>query len=172
MKLLKKAVGALFVIVLGVLLAFNIGMIANRAITGNPQPTVFGYSSAVVVSGSMSGTIEVDDMIISHRQMNYKVGDIVLYRTDNSCITHRIVEESPNGFITQGDNNNTPDADPVPVKRIVGKVVFIIPKIGAFVHFVKTPLGMSALILVGLLFFEIPYLTRKFREGGEKNEKT
>ena len=47
---------------------------------------------------------------------------------------HRVVkvEETEAGefFITKGDANDEPDADPVISENVVGKLVFRIPKIG------------------------------------------
>ena len=57
-------------------------------------PTVFGCSSAVVLTGSMSGTVEPDDLIITHKQSDYTVGDIVMYQTGGTPVTHRIISEN------------------------------------------------------------------------------
>src|SRR5690625_5817285 len=46
---------------------------------------------------------------------SFQKGDVITYRTeDNTLVTHRIVEVKNEGkqYITQGDNNDDPDAQP------------------------------------------------------------
>ena len=95
-----------------------------------------GYHPAVVGSGSMSPAIHVGDIVIVKKvnPSNIHVGDIVQYYSGKGyTITHRVIEirKTPNGliFVTKGDANNVPDK-PFKANRIVGKVVFVIPKIG------------------------------------------
>lgn len=72
----------LILVIVGIVLLANLYRLAAREIFKVNASTVFGYSSAVVLTGSMSGTIEPDDLIITHKQSDYMVGDIVMYQTD------------------------------------------------------------------------------------------
>ncbi len=146
----------LLTVLLAMLLTFNLYTIIAKAATGNPQSTVFGYSAAVVVSGSMEPTISVNDMVVSRSQEQYAVGDIVTFVSGDSLVTHRIVEETEGGFITKGDANNTEDMEPLSPDQIVGKVVWSIPAIGIVLEYLKTPLGMLCLILIGFLLIAAP----------------
>ena len=155
-----RVVSAVITAVLALLLAANVYVIAARAVTGEPQPTVFGFSAAVVVTGSMSPAIEPGDLVVCRRSADYAVGDVITFRSGASLVTHRIVGSAENGYITQGDANKVADADPAPRGAIVGKVVFTVPKLGIFIEKLRTPLGMTVLVLIGFALIELP----KFKE--------
>ena len=54
---------------------------------------IFGYTYFVVVSGSMSGEIEVNDIVIVDITKKVKVDDIVAFKSDKSIVTHRLVHQ-------------------------------------------------------------------------------
>ena len=155
-----RVVSAVITAVLALLLAANVYVIAARAVAGEPQPTVFGFSAAVVVTGSMSPAIEPGDLVVCRRSTDYAVGDVITFHSGASLVTHRIVGSTPDSYITQGDANYVADADPVPRGAIVGKVVFTVPKLGTFIEKLRTPLGMTVLVLIGFALIELP----KFKE--------
>lgn len=155
-----RILSALITAALALLLAANVYVIAARAVTGEPQPTVFGFSAAVVVTGSMSPAIEPGDLVVCRRSTDYAVGDVITFHSGASLVTHRIVGSTPDSYITQGDANNVADADPVPNGAIVGRVVFTVPKLGIFIEKLRTPLGMTVLVLIGFALIELP----KFKE--------
>ena len=155
-----RVLSAIVTVILALLLAANVYVIAARAVTGEPQPTVFGFSAAVVVTGSMSPAIEPGDLVVCRRSADYAVGDVITFRSGASLVTHRIVGSTPDSYITQGDANNVADADPVPHSAVVGKVVFTVPKLGTFIEKLRTPLGMTVLVLIGFALIELP----KFKE--------
>ncbi|MEM3139573.1 MAG: signal peptidase I [Archaeoglobaceae archaeon] len=105
----------------------------------------FGVHPAVIGSGSMSPSIETGDVIIVLKTNpdNLNIGDVIQYMADGYTVTHRIIDvyDTENGrfFITKGDANEIPD-DPVSADRVIGKVVFVIPKVGLF------PLGLKKLL--------------------------
>lgn len=164
-RLLQIAVTAL----LALLLACNLYLILMQRVGGVPHPTIFGYSLAVIASGSMEPALAVDDVILNHAQDSYQVGDVVTYEHGASLTTHRIVEITDDGYITQGDANNAPDPDPVQPEDVVGRVVGKIPRAGAFFALLRTPLGMTLLLFAGLLLLEFPLLTRG-RDTTEEKE--
>lgn len=173
-KLVGRIVSIALTVVLAVLLACNLYLIAARAITGEPQPTVFGYSGAVVVSGSMSGAIEINDMVICHREKSYAPGDVITFESGSSVVTHRIVAQTEDGFVTKGDANNTADLEPVLPEQVIGRVVLVIPKIGKLIAFFRTPLGMICLVLIGFVLIEFPTLAESIRAkktGGKNHGK-
>lgn len=90
-----------------------------------------------VATGSMEPTVAVGDVVVTcpSSAENLREGDIIRYQKGATTVIHRIVActQDENGglaFITQGDSNNTPDADPVLPEQILGKVIFNIPKLG------------------------------------------
>lgn len=151
----------LITLVLGILLICNVYIIAKRILTDTAQPDVFGWSWAVVVSGSMEPAVSVDDLIIVHREKDYHVGDVISYESGNVVVTHRIIEKSGNVFTTQGDANNSPDLLPVKQEQIIGKVLLTVPRAGYLIGFLQTPLGMTAMVFTGLLLVEAPYWLAK-----------
>ena len=88
-----------------------------------------------IATGSMEPEISVGDMVVvADWQRELTVGDVIAYAHDGKTIVHRITEitQQPEGtaYITQGDANNAPDADPVQPSQIEGKVVARIPALG------------------------------------------
>lgn len=153
---------------LAVIVLCNLYTIGVRYITGVPQPAVFGWSWAVVISGSMEPEIRLDDMVIVHRQETYTVGDVITYESGNAVVTHRIIAETADGYTTKGDANNTADDHPVSKDAVLGKVVGVIPGIGLLIQYMRSPLGMTCMVLIGFLLIEMPYLLEKrnHRKGG------
>lgn len=156
-----KICKCIVILLLGILLIINLVNIFQRVVLGQDMPMLFGYGRAIVVTGSMEPAIHPGDMVILRAQDDYETGDIVTYRA-NSYITHRVIEKTENGYITQGDANNTPD-DEILKSRIVGQVVLAIPRIGYAVDFLKSPVGIL-LLMVGLfLMIELPGVAEKLR---------
>lgn len=145
--------------ILALLVAANLYTIFAKKITGKQMPTVFGYANVVVVTGSMVGdredSINVDDMVIVHRQSDYEVGDVVSYVKDGmkDSITHRIIEKKGDVFKTKGDANNTADPE-INKDQIVGKVVKIIPGVGKFLQFIQSPIGLLIMIVIAVVLIE------------------
>ena len=160
----------LILVIVGIVLLANLYRLAARKIFKVKASTVFGYSSAVVLTGSMSGAIEPDDFIITHKQSDYIVGDIVMYQTGGTPVTPRIISENEKGYRTKGDANNTDDDTDIPKEDVVGKVVLVIPKIGAVIRLVRTPIGMLSLFAAIILITELPNLIGYIRRKNEKHE--
>lgn len=172
MKGLKRAGKVLQVAVTGllaVLLLGNLYLLTAEKLFNVSNPTFFGYTTAIVTSGSMEPAMGVDDLILIHAQDSYQRGDIITYQSDGGLVTHRVVEIESAGFITQGDANNAPDSWPVAPEEVVGKVTGRIPGAGVWVRWLRSPLGMTGLVLVGLLLVEWSWLLR--RKNCEDREK-
>lgn len=172
LKKLRSILSVLLTAVLVFLLAANLYTAYARNVKGEIQPRVLGYSSAVVVSGSMSGSIEVDDLVITSAQDNYNVGDIIMFYSGSSVVTHRIVELSENSCITRGDANNAPDLEAVDPENIIGKVIFVIPKIGLLIGFLQTPRGLIGVSLLLLLLALLPGTLGNKDKGGNRENET
>lgn len=137
-----------------ILAIYSVG--ANISIFG-------GYHSYLVQSGSMEPNILIGDVVITHKQSVYHVLDAVTFNSleANRVVTHRIVEikDEPRGqFITKGDANREEDEAQITNSDIIGKVIFVIPKLGFLINFSQTILGLLILILIpaaGLIFDEI-----------------
>lgn len=83
---------------------------------------VFGYTYFVVKTGSMSGTLEVDDIIIVKLSKDANLNDIITYvNDDGEIITHRLVRKASGKLIAQGDVNNAED-NPITNDQLIGVV--------------------------------------------------
>ncbi|MHC1601464.1 MAG: signal peptidase I [Candidatus Nezhaarchaeales archaeon] len=97
----------------------------------------FGAKPIVILGDSMKPTINVGDIVIVGKisPSSIKPGDIIqYYREGIGVITHRVaaVEHNDRGlyFVTKGDALDEPDPWLVPSDYVIGKVIFVIPKIG------------------------------------------
>lgn len=87
---------------------------------------VFGYTYFVVKTGSMSGTLEVDDIIIVKLSKDANLNDIITYvNDDGEIITHRLVRKASGKLIAQGDVNNAED-NPITNDQLIGVVKLVI----------------------------------------------
>ena len=167
-----KTAQVLITVLLAFLLVCNLYLIIMDRVIGVKHPTIFGYSIAVVASGSMEPALSVDDLILNHAQSSYKEDDIITFQNGDSLTTHRIVAITDEGYITQGDANNAADPDTVPPEAVIGRVVGAVPYFGSVLSALKTPLGMVILMFTGLCIIELPLLLSKTEgrlgQGGSK----
>ena len=128
-----------------------------------------GFSCAVVGSGSMEPAISINDFLLIKSGGSYQVEDIVTYvSAQGSLITHRIKEVYDNGYIMQGDANNIPDEE-IAKQKVLGKVIFIIPKAGGVINAILSPVGILLLTCIFLLV----WLSKRIKENENEleNEK-
>jgi len=93
---------------------------------------------SLVPTGSMVPVINPGDVVlITHIQADaIKVGEIIEYHNtkENIDVVHRVILIEGSGanmsFIFKGDANNSPDPNPVSTQQIIGREIFVIPKIG------------------------------------------
>jgi signal peptidase len=148
------------------LMVILIFITAQSKLTGK-EPTILGYRLYVVESGSMTPTLPISSMIIVKEKQAQEInkGDIITYygNDNNTRVTHRVVEVQNNGtaFITQGDANKTSDPNPLEGKKLIGKVVFMVPYIGSILRFLSTPLGIILLLTGSILWMVIPKFLKK-----------
>lgn len=134
------------------------------------MPTVFGYSFAAVVSGSMADEIEVGDLIVTKAQEKYAVGDIITFYDSRSgtYITHRIILVSEDMYATKGDANDAADDFSVPRSAVVGKVVAVLDGFGNVVSFLQSPAGLFCVLGGGIVLWVLTDVcTEVFRKKHE-----
>jgi signal peptidase len=157
------AIVAVICIVLTVVLISNVIIIVKGTLNPERPPSVFGVTSMIVLTGSMSGDapdhIEAGDMIVTKAvdPTTLKVGDVITYMENGkTTVTHRIIGINEDGtFKTKGDANNTEDETPVKHEDVIGIYVFRIPKLGDVAMFAQTPVGMIIFIGVPLVLYAI-----------------
>ena len=126
----------------------------DKFVLGHQVPSIFGYSSLMVATGSMSGTIEEGDLIIIKDTGDYKIGDIVTFFQDGDTIptTHRIYNIDEDGlWVTRGDANNSYDKRSISSDEIIGEVVLVIPYVGTFIDWAVEGGGLIYIIGIFLI---------------------
>lgn len=141
----------LFLIILA-----NCWFVFSKYVLNEELPSILGFKTAVVLSGSMDPVFSAGDLLIYHENAAYEVGDVVIFSSDGAMVTHRLIDTEGDSFVTKGDANDIQDPELLDPSYIEGEMIFIIPNMGTFVSFLTTPLGILILVFVGILIFEVP----------------
>ena len=132
-------------------LVFIVGWLAvDKFIVKSPVPSVFGYATLTIETGSMNGysamvkdgkpkQVSIGDMIVIKKTGDYTIGDVITFLPEGDKVptTHRIIGYTENGYITKGDANNIKDTVPIEKERVLGEVVMHSPGLGRFSGWVK-----------------------------------
>lgn len=164
-KMVLTALRIVLLAAVAVVIGVNVYLWNARSLMGNTMPMPFGYGCAVVLSGSMEPTLEIDDLIFVKKQDSFQPDDIVVFRDGASLTVHRLLSIDSETAITKGDANNVAD-EPIAVEQIVGCVVGRLPKMGVVTRFLKTPAGVLLLLGGALLLTELSF--RKDRQAGDE----
>jgi signal peptidase I len=111
-------------------------------------PQLGGSTSYVITHGnSMEPRIQEGDLVLL-REGSYGPGTVVGYRSDalQQVVMHRIVEETPQGFVTKGDNNTWLDTDRPTDADVIGREWLHIPGAGKWMGRLRSPVVATALI--------------------------
>lgn len=132
-----------------------------------------GSRIAVVMSGSMEPSLNIGDVVLLTPANNLKVGDIIAYSGQRTIIIHRIVsvkkdKQSNIVFITKGDANDDPDPYEVTNITVLGRLTYIMPRIGLFlVYGAKLAggfLNLVTLIVLAVFFLHFISLNKEVQE--------
>ena len=111
-----------------------------------------GFGLYTVRSDSMHQVFKAGDSIVTvpigFFSKIVQVGTIVTYKLDGKTVTHRVVQVNSDTIVTKGDENDTPDASPVPLSDITGIYVLTIPYAGYFSVFLHTRIGWLATLII------------------------
>ena len=93
---IKKTINKIVSIILNILLIFvslliivGIYYLIQIKVLNNPYANIFGYTFFEVATGSMSGTIEIGDVVIAEITKEVKENEIIVYQEEDNFITHR-----------------------------------------------------------------------------------
>lgn len=87
---------------------------------------IFGYTYFIMESGSMTGTVEINDIVIVKLTNEIKENDIITYKNrNNEYITHRVISINGTDIKTKGDANNIED-DLISTEDVIGEVSLIL----------------------------------------------
>ncbi|GIP24048.1 signal peptidase I SipW [Paenibacillus sp. J22TS3] len=157
-KLISRTLTTLLILLFIVMAA---SVVISKA--GGGEPNFFGYQIKTVLSGSMEPSIQTGSIVALQPggdMGRFKVGDIITYRESaDKLVTHRIIEVLKNretghvSYRTKGDNNDTPDLEPVPASNVTAEYTgFTIPYAGYAMNFANSRAGSVALLVIpGLL---------------------
>lgn len=179
---LFDVLGVVLCVVFIPIIILNVIMIVRSYTDSDHIPSVFGYAPVIVLSGSMSPTFEVGDMIIIQKTdpATLKVNDVICYLEEESAVTHRIMEiQQVDGqpvFITQGDANNAEDIAPVNPDQVQGKYAGVrLAGVGDFAMFLQSLPGMLIFIGGPIVLFLLWDVGRRVLENrrrkGEKSKQ-
>jgi signal peptidase len=127
-------------------------LIAGWAVLLRPAGLLAGPADYIIVSGeSMEPTYYSGDLIVTRATDTYAVGDVITYRIpegepgEGTAIIHRIVDGTPSGYVTQGDNREGVDPWNPAIPDVVGKTWIRIPEAGNILLFLLQPPIVAAL---------------------------
>jgi signal peptidase len=156
--LIKKVVCWILYGVFGIVFFVTSWLFVDKFIRKSPVPSFLGYSMLIIQTGSMSGTMEIGDMIIIKDTGDYKIGEIITFMPDGAVVptTHRIINYTATGeFVTKGDANNVKDTDNTTTDQILGEVVMHLPKLGQFASWVQVEGWMYIIATIGIIFLGV-----------------
>ncbi|MEM2759593.1 MAG: signal peptidase I [Nitrososphaerales archaeon] len=164
----KHAIKDVLIVVVGVVAVW----VALQAVFGTQNPFY------VVSSGSMEPVLNVYDVLIVKDGGTFEEvqrGDIIVFNrpeVHDRVIVHRVIdirESSEKILTTKGDANpaSIPGTDfPITKDDYIGKVVYVIPKIGYVTRLIQPPVNYIIIaIILAILFFN------RTSKRGEKHDK-
>lgn len=158
----------ILLVIVSILIIIGLYYLVQIKILNNSYANIFGYTFFEVATGSMSNTIEIGDVVIVKITKEVQENEIIVYSEDNNFITHRLITKDENGkFITKGDANNSEDK-PIEETQILGKVIYIIPKIGILKRAILSP---QVLILILTLIILLGMALKLTTNKGAKDEQ-
>lgn len=146
--MVKKFLNIFLTIVIAIVIMIVIYSVVQSRVSGEPYTNILGYTLLEVVTGSMSGTIEIGDGVIVKLTDEVAENDIIVYEKNGQLITHRLISKEEGQLITKGDANNTQD-EPITINMVVGKVVHKIPNLNTWK--IAIVVIMILLILVSIV---------------------
>ena len=171
-------ISKVFIYVVIVVIAIAIVYVGIRIAFGTFNPFY------IVASGSMIPTLNISDFVIINHNIpfsNLKVGDIIVFNSPGSLIpneqhetiVHRIVHISTGiegrVITTKGDANDgsIPYIDyPLREQNYIGKVVYVIPKLGLVTKMLSPPTNYY--IIIGVIMITVVYYSRIGRREQQK----
>ena len=156
-KIIYKIIRIIFKTILAITLASVVILATQTLINKDKIPSIMGVEVLQVVSESMKGTLNINDVIIAKKVevKSLNVGDIIVFKKDGAVITHRITDIVKRydklEFETKGDANNTPDKGTVKEENIEGKYICTIKYIGNILKFIKTPIGLTLVVTIPII---------------------
>lgn len=135
------------------------------AVVAENNKSILGCRLFIVQTGSMQGTLEIGDLIVTKRpdKERLRVGDIVTFLSPDPEIrgkanTHRLIAIEGGLYYTQGDAPGAqPDETPVKFEDILGVLAWKSTILGRVITWFENPVIMVVFVIlptVLLFYFE------------------
>lgn len=168
-KRISKIISSAIFVILIMLIILIVGYIIRiKYLASNNRLGEVKINFYTILTQSMYPTIEAGDIIITYKNDDnmYNTGDIITFSStgysDDITITHRVTEiYNVNGeysYRTKGDNNNSEDMNIVNSEKVIGRVIFRIPKAGYIQQFLVTKTGWIVVVVLpclGIIIYDI-----------------
>lgn len=136
-------------------------------------PRLFHTTPYIVLSSSMEPSIHTGSLAyITETENKPSVGDVIAYQAGEMPVVHRVVEVEEDGYLTQGDANDTPDMNIVEPEEVLGICSFVVPGAGFILSAVRSsvlkagPIEIPTAVLyagaVLLLLYGTQYILSRF----------
>ena len=159
-----RALSVTVTVLISLVAVLTIVIAIGSKTSADGQRVVFGQPVMTIISGSMTPTIAVGDIVVdapvtAAQASHFHVGQIISFRAapgSPEIITHRIVAVRVTGgavsYITKGDANNSADSTPRPASDVIGLYNFSIPRGGYVLVAMHTPRVIVMLLASALLW--------------------
>jgi signal peptidase len=156
------------IVALGVLIILAVAAVAFL-------PRAFGWTTLVVLSGSMEPAMPVGGLAFVEpvEPKDVQEGDVVTFPrpgVHGALVSHRVlvISDQLGGptLWTKGDANETPDAWAIRDDEVIGRVRFALPYLGTASRELRTPRGFFALIAlpgVAIILTELAQIVAALR---------
>lgn len=153
----------------GRLAAYALAGFALAVAAAATVPSLFGFQSFAVLSGSMEPAIGTGDVVVVRKitPLDAKIGDVVTFRSPESpgkLVTHRATSIQVTGetvtFVTKGDANTGVERWSIAASGTIGKVAYRIPKLGYVTNRVGSRFGRFAFLVLPALVLAVSELRR------------
>lgn len=128
-------------------------------------PDVLGYKMFFILDDFMDESVTYGDLVFTKNvdPATLKTGDLIAFRNRFNLVTlHQIIsieeQENTRRFTFQTLENETNDTRYANSENVEGYLIKIIPRIGAYLFFLQTIIGLIETILVIIIFGTIVYM--------------
>ena len=168
--------------VIGALLLYYFVSIRLYAAKGEKYEPLF--SVYTIVSGSMTPTINVYDVIINTKVKDIndvKINDVVTFIStwevnSGMTVTHRVIgtkvlDNGETCLITRGDYNTGQDQSCVKKENLIGVTRAVIPKLGNIQAFLSSRIGWLLVVILPILYLLAKNVLKIIKLAANQNEK-
>ena len=144
-------------------------------------PVVLGWRPYTVLTGSMRPNIQPGDVVMDRpmKISDADVGDVITFSDPSRngvLVTHRIrsITRGPvqTDVETRGDANNASERWTIKTTDPVGRVVYVIPKVGFVANTIRRhPAGILLLVVVPVLLVGVGVVRRIWQADDEDGDE-